>query len=197
MIMDYATNTIQVKIVYYGCAMSGKTTSLRYIFRYFNKEEELTSIETTTGRTLFFDFGALEFAGNTWNVKIMLYSATGQDFYASTRPATLHGVDGIVFVVDSQQEFLEDNLRSWNELCHYFSPRLTSIPVVVCFNKWDLRNKIEPDEFLEKIPGNEEELTTVKTVACTGQGVLEAFDMAVHKVLGISLLGSLQQHQEN
>jgi len=88
--------------------MSGKTTSLRSLFKYFNIEENICSIETSTGRTLFFDFGVISLKGGSWNIKISLYSATGQDFYASTRPATLAGTDGIIFVVDSRKEHIEE-----------------------------------------------------------------------------------------
>ena len=94
MIFDYENKTILVKIVYYGPAMSGKTTSLRYLFSLFGKEGEVESIESTVGRTLFFDFGVLQFKGTEWELKFLLYSATGQDFYASTRPSTLKGVYG-------------------------------------------------------------------------------------------------------
>lgn len=187
MIMDYATQTIQIKIVYYGCAMSGKTTSLRYLFKYFDKNSNLESIETTTGRTLFFDFGTLMFSGSMWNAKILLYSATGQDFYASTRPATLYGVDGIVFVVDSQVQAFDENVRSWNELNHYFSNQISSIPVVISFNKWDLDSKISPEEFLEKMGINHGDIPHVRTVANEGTGIIEAFNYMVQKILGISL----------
>ncbi|GAG87475.1 unnamed protein product, partial [marine sediment metagenome] len=72
------------------------------------------SIDSTIGRTLFFDFGVLQFEGAEWSLKFLIYSATGQDFYASTRPATLNGVDGIIFVVDSRTQCLQHNIRSWN-----------------------------------------------------------------------------------
>lgn len=82
MIFDWENKVIQVKIVYYGPAMSGKTTSLKYLFSYFGKLKELDSIESTVGRTLFFDFGVLKFKGSQWGLKFLIYSATGQDFYA-------------------------------------------------------------------------------------------------------------------
>ena len=116
MIFDYRNKTLQVKIVYYGPAMSGKTTSIKSLFPYFNKEDSVKSIDNSVGRTLFFDFGVLNFKGAEWGLKFLIYSATGQDFYASTRPATLNGVDGLIFVVASQIEFLEHNLRACNEL---------------------------------------------------------------------------------
>ncbi|MFX0077511.1 MAG: hypothetical protein ACFE96_18865, partial [Candidatus Hermodarchaeota archaeon] len=120
MIYDYENKTLQIKIVYYGPAMSGKTTSIKYLFSFFNREDTLNSIDSTVGRTLFFDFGVLQFEGAEWSLKFLIYSATGQDFYASTRPATLNGVDGIIFVVDSRTHCLQHNIRSWKELMTMF-----------------------------------------------------------------------------
>jgi len=84
MIFNYENKTLQVKIVYYGPAMSGKTTSIKSLFSYFNKEHAVKSIDSSVGRTLFFDFGVLQFKGTEWGIKFLIYSATGQDFYAST-----------------------------------------------------------------------------------------------------------------
>lgn len=176
MLFDYSNQTIQIKIVYYGPAMSGKTTSLRYLFKHFGKGDELKSIESTMGRTLFFDFGVLNFQGTEWNIKFLLYSATGQDFYASTRPATMIGVDGIIFVVDSQNKYLRQNLRSWNELYGLFLNRVYEMPIIICLNKWDLENKIEINKFLDEIKYNlYGKVGIIKTVAINGVGIMESF----------------------
>jgi len=168
--------TIQIKIVYYGCGMSGKTTSLKYLFRYFNKEDRLKSIETTSGRTLFFDFGILPIKGGEWTIKLLLYSATGQDFYASTRPATLLGADGIIFIVDSQEKFLSDNLRSWNELRLYFQKRLFQIPLVISMNKRDLQNIVSKEKIIRSLEIREfDNILITETIATGGKGVLESF----------------------
>ena len=74
MIYDYENKTLQIKIVYYGPAMSGKTTSIKYLFSFFNKEDTLNSIDSTVGRTLFFDFGVLQFEGAEWSLKFLIYS---------------------------------------------------------------------------------------------------------------------------
>ena len=123
MIVSYDTNTIQIKFVYYGPAMSGKTTMLKSLFKILKNDGDLTSIETTTGRTLFFDFGSLYFKGADWNIKILLYAATGQDFYANTRFATLQGTDGVILVMDSDPELIDANKQSWYELKNYFAER--------------------------------------------------------------------------
>ena len=176
MIVNYNDKTIQIKIVYYGCAMSGKTTSLKQLLINFDNSDNIRSIETTTGRTLFFDFGTLQLKGGGWAVKIFLYSATGQDFYASTRPATLMGADGIIFVVDSQKEFLQDNLNSWNELKYFFAENINKIPIIICLNKQDLPNTISYTDIQDQFDLQYcEKIDIVKTVAINGQGIVESF----------------------
>ncbi|MFX1277344.1 MAG: ATP/GTP-binding protein [Promethearchaeota archaeon] len=182
MIFDDENKTILLKIVYYGPAMSGKTTSLKYLFSYFKKSDRVESIESTTGRTLFFDFGVLLFKGLNWDLKLLLYSATGQDFYSSTRPATLRGVDGIIFVVDSQVKYLERNINSWNELKNYFGEKLYDIPIVISLNKSDLYNieKIEESDFFYYLGlNNYKSLSFNKTVALNGCGILESFQKII------------------
>ncbi|MFX1312379.1 MAG: ATP/GTP-binding protein [Promethearchaeota archaeon] len=178
MIFDFDKETLQVKIVYYGPAMSGKTTSVKYLFSFFKKEKSLKSIDSTVGRTLFFDFGVLQFRGTKWDLKFLVYSATGQDFYANTRPTTLNGVDGIIFVVDSQNKFLKHNLRSWNELKTLFGTDFYNIPIVISLNKYDLQDirKINESGFLSLIDYRKfKNLTLKKTVAINGKGILDSF----------------------
>ena len=178
MIYDFENKTLQVKIVYYGPAMSGKTTSIKHLFSYFNKEDMLESIDNSVGRTLFFDFGVLQFKGTEWGLKLLIYSATGQDFYASTRPATLNGVDGIIFVVDSQLEYLEHNFCSWNELKTLFGEEIYNIPIVIALNKYDLDNikKLKELDFVSHINYDRfKNLSLKKTIAIKGEGVLASF----------------------
>ena len=176
MIVNYKSKLIQIKIVYYGCALSGKTTSLKSLFNKFGKNGKLTSIETTTGRTLFFDFGSLQMSGGEWMVKILLFSATGQDFYASTRPATLSGTDGIVFVIDSQRKYFDDNFRSWKELQYYFEENVFKIPIVLSLNKRDLPDPIDINEIINKFELKKFKTTEIiETVALSGKGVIKTF----------------------
>ena len=116
MIIDYCDKTINLKIVYFGPALSGKTTSIKSLFSFFGKEDQIESIESTVNRTLFFDYGTAIFQEKEWALKIHIYTTTGQDFYCVTRPVTLRAVDGIIFVADSDMEEYERNLISWNEL---------------------------------------------------------------------------------
>ncbi len=178
LIFDYENKLIQIKIVYYGPAMSGKTTSLKYLFSYFGKINDLDSIESSVGRTLFFDFGVLQFKGSQWGIKFLLYTATGQDFYASTRPATLNGVDCIIFVADSQIKYLENNLRSWNELKILFGNEIYNLPIVIALNKLDLvgERKVEKNSFMEYIDSEKFKFLSIKeTSAICGKGVVDSF----------------------
>ncbi|MFW9782145.1 MAG: ATP/GTP-binding protein [Candidatus Heimdallarchaeota archaeon] len=186
MIFDYENKILQIKIVYYGPAMSGKTTSIKYLFSYFKKESNLDSIESSVGRTLFFDFGVLNFQGSNWGLKFLIYSATGQDFYASTRPATLNGVDGIIFVVDSRFDYLKYNIRSWNELISLFGEEIYNIPIVISLNKYDLdgMDKLKEEEFLNLIHFNLfKHLSIKKTMAINGKGLLNSFKSLVNFIL--------------
>lgn len=185
MILNYNEKEIQAKIVYYGPAMSGKTTSIKFLFDHFNKTEKLSSIENTIGRTLFFDFGILRFQGTQWNLKLLIYSATGQDFYASTRPATLRGVDGIIFVIDSNVESLTRTLYSWEELKIFFSENLYFIPLLIALNKYDLKHteKIKKEHLMPHINFDKfENIFIKKTEAITGKGIFESFNTVMNSI---------------
>ena len=156
--------------------MSGKTTTLRYLFKKFSNEENLTSIETTTGRTLFFDFGILSMKGGDWLIKIALYSATGQDFYAATRPATLTGADGIIFIIDSRKNVINDNLNSWIELKSFYGKTINEIPLVLCLNKQDLDDLSNQETIIEKFKVDDlSKVKVIATEAITGKGVIKTF----------------------
>jgi GTPase SAR1 family protein len=185
MIFNHNKKEIQAKVVYYGPAMSGKTTSIKFLFEHFEKTEKLNSIENTVGRTLFFDFGVLRFQGTKWDLKFLIYSATGQDFYASTRPATLRGVDGIIFVIDSDIESLRRIIHSWEELNIFFSENLYSIPLLIALNKYDLEytEKIKKEHLLPFINFDKfDKLFIKKTEAITGGGILESFNILVNSI---------------
>ena len=178
MIIDALEKSIQVKIVYFGPAMSGKTTSLKALFNHFGRKNEVNSIESTIGRTLFLDYGVINFQNDNWKLKIHVYSTTGQDFYIVTRPITLRAVDGLIFVADSQKKAYERNVISWNELKSYFGENLINMPKVVALNKQDLVEKFNTALFLRDI--NFDQLSpytkVTKTIALNGEGILESFE---------------------
>lgn len=184
MIIDALIKVIQFKIVYFGPAMSGKTTSIKSLFEHFGKKEELCSIESTVRRTLFFDYGIISFQNENWELKINLYSCTGQDFYIVTRPVTLRGVDGIIFVADSQSDAWERNMISWNELKRYYDGKIEQVPLIMAFNKQDLPDKFSSRDFLKKINFNQYRNKEVRyTIALNGENILSCFEEILKLIL--------------
>ena len=177
MIIDSGSKTVNIKIVYYGPALSGKTTSLKALFNHFGKLDEVISIDNSVNRTLFFDYGTIIFQNQHWNLKIHVYSTTGQDFYIITRPTTLKGIDGVIFIADSQENAYERNMISWNELNSYFKDTLQTLPIVICFNKQDLPNKFQSMRFMEDIDYSACKNIDVKyTTAINGEEILISFE---------------------
>ena len=184
MIIDHLSQTIQLKICYFGPALSGKTTTLKSLFKHFGKEDRVLSIDSSIRRTLFFDYGTITFENKQWLLKLHLYSTTGQDFYIITRPITLQAIDGIIFVADSQDAAYYRNLTSWNELCNYFEDDFKKIPKILAFNKQDLGDKFNTSEFLENINSFKyNDLKTKKTAALYGKGVVESFEELLELIL--------------
>ena len=183
MIIDQLTSTIQLKICYYGPALSGKTTSIKALFAHYGKEDRVLSIDSTMRRTLFFDYGTISFKKEEWNLKIHLYTTTGQDFYIITRPITMQGIDGIIFVADSQQETYSRNLTSWNELCSYFGNAIITLPKVIAFNKQDLTDKYDSAVFLEEIEySNFKNVDYANTTAITREGIAHCFEVILNLI---------------
>jgi signal recognition particle receptor subunit beta len=185
MIVDHCDKTISIKIVYFGPAFSGKTTSIKALFSHFGKDEALYSIESTVNRTLFFDYGTVTFKNQEWKLKLHIYTTTGQDFYFVTRPVTLRAVDGVIMVLDSQEKVYERNLASWQELISYFRESLNEVPIIIAFNKQDLPEKFNPRDFLNEI--HVDKFTNVEkrfTIAISGEGVLKCFEDILRLILG-------------
>lgn len=177
MIIDQLRTKIQIKIVYFGPALSGKTTTIKALFNYFGKNNEIFSIDSTVGRTLFFDYGIIKFRKKPWLLNVHLYTCTGQDFYSVTRPITLEAVDGVIFVADSQISAFERNIISWKELNAYFNNCLIDLPKVIAFNKQDLKLKFPIFNFLKEIKyENYNNITSRLTIALSGEGVLNSFE---------------------
>ncbi|KKN39104.1 hypothetical protein LCGC14_0746660 [marine sediment metagenome] len=184
MIIDHCDKTISIKIVYFGPAFSGKTTSIKALFTQLGRGDKIHSIESTVSRTLFFDYGTVTFQNQEWKLKIHIYTTTGQDFYFITRPITLRAVDGVILVLDSQREVYDRNLASWNELISYFRESIEYIPIIIAFNKQDLQEKLNPEEFLREINFKEyKNIESRYTSALLGEGILDCFE----DILGLTL----------
>lgn len=174
---NYATMQMAAKIVYYGPGLCGKTTNLQYIYNKTSPSSrgEMVSLETETDRTLFFDLLPLEvgvIAG--FKTRFQLYTVPGQVFYGETRKMVLKGVDGVVFVADSQVAAKEANLESLKDLINNLKGLgldIRSIPLVFQFNKRDLPNILSIDE-LQKLL-NPFNYPTFQAVAIKGVGVFD------------------------
>ncbi|MDD3618696.1 MAG: GTPase domain-containing protein [Desulfobulbaceae bacterium] len=173
---------VQIKIVYYGPGRGGKTTNLEYINRRFKKQiqSEMVSLKTHGDRTLFFDFLPFDMGQiKGFDMKIQLYTVPGQVKYNATRKLVLKGVDGIVFVADSQRQMREKNISSLNQLHENLLGQKESIfriPLVMQYNKVDLRNQgvpILPTEIMEKDLNSKLKVPSFEASALTGYNVPE------------------------
>ena len=179
LIINYGQKIVQTKIVYYGPAMSGKTTTLKSLFNFMNKNCEMKSIETTTGRTLFFDYTPMQ---ATAQVVFDVYTVAGQRRHRGQRKVILSGVDGIIFVADSSPDQMEANVESMSELRSFVGEDLGhAISLIVMLNKQDLGNAMEKTVMLAKLGlGN---LPNFTTCALTGENVKRAFRQVTRDIL--------------
>jgi len=175
--VNYTTGNLAIKIVYYGPGLSGKTTNLRYIYTNMDADfrGELICLETDTERTLFFDLLPIK-AGviDDFKIHLQLMTVPGQVFYESSRKSVLKGVDGIVFVADSQIPLLDANLESFDNLRRHLlihDMDLNVIPLVFQYNKRDLENLVPVETFNSLL--NPHGLPYVESCAIKGTGVFE------------------------
>lgn len=180
--VDIVQKTITCKIVYYGPAYSGKTTSLLYIHKFIpeNQRSEIISLSTEGDRTLFFDFLALEAQlKDGFKVNFQLYAVPGQVHYNITRKLVLKGVDGIVFVADSQWNRQKENIESFENMLENLEENgysLDNIPCVLQFNKRDL-NDIAPKEYMDFLLNRRaKRVPSYLTIAIKGDGVFDTLN---------------------
>jgi signal recognition particle receptor subunit beta len=183
------TREIQLKIVYYGPALCGKTTNLEVIHKMIRPDHkgDLTSLDTAKDRTLFFDFMPLVAdAVQGFKTRFQMYTVPGQVMYNTTRQIVLRGVDGIVFVADSQWSEMAANVESLKNLQDNLALQgnnLEDIPYVLQFNKRDL-SPIAPEHYLEFLLNNRtRRRPSFTSVAVQGGGVFETLNMIARLVL--------------
>jgi signal recognition particle receptor subunit beta len=185
--INYSSREINCKIVYYGPGLCGKTTNLQYIYNKTNPETKgkLISLSTETDRTLFFDFLPLSLGEiRGFKTRFHLYTVPGQVFYDASRKLILKGVDGVVFVADSQAERMDANLESLENLRTNLKEQgyeLDNLPYVVQYNKRDLPNAVDLDYLKRYL--NPTNVPDYEGVATTGVGVFDTLKAVAKQVL--------------
>jgi mutual gliding-motility protein MglA len=188
--INYASREINCKIVYYGPGLCGKTTNLEYVYEKVspNTRGKLISLATETERTLFFDFLPVDLGAiRGFKTRFHLYTVPGQVYYNASRKLILKGVDGVVFVADSQVERLDANIESMHNLYENLAEYgldLREIPFIVQYNKRDLPNTSSLQELEAQL--NPKRVPHFEAVATRGIGVFDTLK-AVSKLVIKSL----------
>jgi signal recognition particle receptor subunit beta len=185
--INYSSREINCKIVYYGPGLCGKTTNLQYVYAKTNPDAKgkMISLATETERTLFFDFLPLSLGEiRGFKTRFHLYTVPGQVFYDASRKLILKGVDGVVFVADSQIERMEANIESMENLRVNLAEQgydLNKVPFVVQYNKRDLPNVATVEELRGLL--NPRMVPEYQAVAPTGIGVFDTLKAVAKLVL--------------
>ncbi len=175
--INYASREINCKIVYYGTGLGGKTTNLEYIYSRVNPDTKgkMISLATETERTLFFDFLPIDLGEvRGFKTRFHLYTVPGQVYYNASRKLILKGVDGVIFVSDSQAERMEANVEAMHNLyenLESYGYDLTQIPFAIQYNKRDLSNTLTVEELRAQL--NPAGVPDFESVAIEGKGVFE------------------------
>jgi len=188
--INYASREINCKIVYYGPGLCGKTTNLQYVYQKTaaDAKGKMISLATETERTLFFDFLPLSLGEiRGFKTRFHLYTVPGQVFYDASRKLILKGVDGVVFVADSQEERYDANIESLDNLRFNLEEQgydLDKLPFIIQYNKRDLPNVMPVEELRKDL--NLTGVPDFEACAATGEGVFETLK-AVAKLILIDL----------
>ncbi len=187
--INYASREINCKIVYYGPGLCGKTTNLQFIYEKTNPNAKgkLISLATETDRTLFFDFLPLEL-GNVrgFKTRFHLYTVPGQVFYDASRKLILKGVDGVIFVADSQRERMDANVESLRNLEQNLKTQgyeIRALPYVLQLNKRDLPSAVPVEEMKAKLGLNNEPVLEAIAASEEGIGVFDTLKAVAKLVL--------------
>jgi signal recognition particle receptor subunit beta len=185
--INYAAREINCKIVYYGPGLGGKTTNIQWIHEKTRNEAKgkLISLATETDRTLFFDFLPIELGTiRGFRTRFHLYTVPGQVFYDASRKLILKGVDGVVFVADSQEMRRDANVEAIDNLRTNLKDNgydLTELPYVLQFNKRDLPSAMSAEEMTKELRLRDEPV--YEAVATRGDGVFDTLKSVIKLVL--------------
>jgi len=193
--VNYHTKEINCKIVYYGPGLGGKTTNIQYIYQKTSSQNkgQMITLNTENERTLFFDFLPLDLGEiRGFKTRFHLYTVPGQVFYEASRKLILRGVDGLVFVADSQVERMDSNIESLRGLEKNLTDQgydVTKVPMVMQWNKRDLPNTVAVEDLQMQL--NKRKLPAFEAVATSGEGVFETLKMISKSVL-LNIKGGLE-----
>ena len=181
--LDFAARELTIKLVYYGPALSGKTTNLQALHRAADASAagRLMALETQDDRTLFFDLLPLSFDHGRLNVRLKVFTVPGQVIHASTRRLVVQGADGIAFIADSRRSETQHNTESFMDLKENLKQNgmtLKQMPLIIQFNKRDLP-EIRSDDEIAKLASQGREPVYL-AVATRGDGVVESFVGLLH-----------------
>jgi signal recognition particle receptor subunit beta len=186
-LINYSSREINCKIVYYGPGLCGKTTNIQYVYNKVAPETKgkLITLATEMDRTLFFDFLPLELGTvKGYKTRFHLYTVPGQVYYDASRKLILRGVDGIVFVADSQSSRYDANIESLynlHENLESYNLKLDEIPFVIQYNKRDMPEIIELDDLEQEL--NPQGYPYFEAVAVSGEGVFDTLKSVAKGVL--------------
>ncbi len=193
--VNYHTKEINCKIVYYGPGLGGKTTNIQYIYQKTSAQNkgQMITLNTENERTLFFDFLPLDLGEiRGFKTRFHLYTVPGQVFYEASRKLILRGVDGLVFVADSQVERMEANLESYHGLEKNLTDQgydVSKVPAVMQWNKRDLPNIVPVEDLQMQL--NKRKFPAFEATAVSGEGVFETLKMISKSVL-LNIKGGLE-----
>jgi signal recognition particle receptor subunit beta len=185
--INFAAREINCKIVYYGAGLGGKTTNLQFIYEKTGAKQrgKMISLATETERTLFFDFLPLDVGTvRGFKTRFHLYTVPGQVFYDASRKLILRGVDGVVFVADSQRERQDANLEALDNLqtnLKEYGYDFASMPYVLQLNKRDLPNALPVEQLKQELALKSEPV--FEAVASQGKGVFDTLKEVARQVL--------------
>ncbi len=185
--INYANKEINCKIIYFGPGLSGKTTNIQYIFEHTQQEQrgKLVTLSTENERTLFFDFLPLAIGEvRGYQTRFHLYTIPGQTFYEVSRQFILKGVDGVVFVADSQGERMDSNIESFESLEKSLEKQgydIHKIPLVLQYNKRDMQGIVSLRELESTF--NPMRRSYFEAVAHRGEGVMETLQCISQSII--------------
>ena len=186
-LINYSSREINCKIVYYGPGLCGKTTNIQHVYNKVAPETKgkLITLATEMDRTLFFDFLPLELGTvKGFKTRFHLYTVPGQVYYDASRKLILRGVDGVVFVADSQTSRYDANIESLYNLhdnLEEYKLKIDDIPFVLQYNKRDMPDIIPVDDLEQEL--NPDGFPALEAVAITGVGVFDTLKAVAKGVL--------------